>query len=140
MTATFVPAPPVQVPLTDKTGIITRPWYAHFTARHEQAGGSSDKIDAAHAAALSAVPQTTQVVAIGGLHAGGDLSGNVALSLYRAMTTVAQLPSSGMTDGDWAYAKDGRKPGEAAGAGTGVPCFWSAGNWVAVTSGAAVTP
>ena len=139
MTATFVPAPPVQVPVVDKNGMVTRPWYAHFTARHEQAGGSGDKIEAAHAAATAAAPQSTQIVALGGLHLGGDLSGNVAISLYRAMTTVAQLPSSGLTEGDFAYAKNGRKPGEGAGAGTGVPVFWSNGAWIAVTSGATVT-
>lgn len=139
MSATFVPAPPVHAPLVDAGGMITRPWRAHLAARHEQAGGSADKIDAAHAAALAAVPRTTQVVAAGGLHAGGDLTGNVAVSLYRSMAMVGALPAGGNSEGDWAYARDGRKPGEGAGAGTGVPVFWSAGHWIAVTSGMAVT-
>lgn len=139
MSATFVPAPPVNVPVVDANGVITRPWQAHLTARHQQAGGSVDKIDAAHAAALAAVPQATQVVAAGGLHTGGDLTGNVAVSLYRAMTTVSALPATGNSEGDWAYARDGRKPGETAGAGTGAPVFWSAGHWVAATSGATIT-
>jgi hypothetical protein len=138
-TGTFVPAPPVRVPLVDRDGMVTRPWFAHFTARHEQAGGSSDKIDAAHAAAVAAVPRTTQVVASGGLHVGGALSDNVGVAFYRAVTVVGSLPGAGNADGDWAYALDGRKPGEGAGAGTGVPCFWSAMHWVAVTSGIGVT-
>ena len=140
MTATFVPAPPVNVPLVGKDGIITRPWYAHFTARHEQAGGAIDKIDAASIAALAAVPKTTNVVGSGGLHSvASSLASDVGVTLYKAFTTVALLPTAGNATGDWVYAFNGRKPGEAAGLGTGVPCFYSAGNWVAVTSGATVT-
>jgi hypothetical protein len=139
MTATFVPAPPIHVPMVDRQGLVSGPWRAHFVARHRPAGGSADKIEAAHASATAAVPRATQVLAVGGLHVGGTLSDNVALSLYRAIALVADLPASGVADGDWAYAQNGRKPGEAVGAGTGVPCFWSAGRWVAVTSGATVT-
>jgi len=54
------------------------------------------------------------------------------------VTCQANLPSSA-AEGDWAYALNGRKTGEAAGAGTGVPCWRSNGAWIAVDSGAAVT-
>ena len=140
MTATFVPAPPIKEPLVDSRGFVTLPWRNHFLRRHEQAGSSADKIDAAHSLAVAAVPQTTQVVGAGGLRSvGNDLSGNVGVVFYRIITTVALLPTSGNTDGDWAYGVNGRKPGEGAGAGTGVPVFWSHRAWVAVTSGATVT-
>jgi hypothetical protein len=42
--------------------------------------------------------------------------------------TVSTLPSS-PSAGSIAYATDGRKVGEGAGAGTGVPCYYSNGNW-----------
>ena len=32
-------------------------------------------------------------------------------------------------EGQWAFALDGRKTGEGAGAGTGVPCYFSNGSW-----------
>ena len=80
------------------------------------------------------------MIAGAGLYgAGSALSGNVALSLYKSKTSVANLPAANNIEGEWAYATDGRKPGEAAEAGTGAPCFWSNGQWVAATSGAAVT-
>jgi hypothetical protein len=41
---------------------------------------------------------------------------------------VANLPST-TTEGQLAYATDGRKVGEGAGAGTGVPVYWSAAQW-----------
>ena len=115
-------------------------WIGAMDAR---AGSRFDKIEAAHSIATAAAPQTTQVVAGGGLQVGGALTGNVGLALYRAVATVASLPTTGLTDGDWAYAQDGLKPGESTGAGSGVPCFWSTvagtGGWYAVTSGALVT-
>lgn len=54
-------------------------------------------------------------------------------------TTVAQLPTSGIP-GQLAHATDGRKPGEGAGAGTGMLCFWDAatGTWISVSSGTTV--
>ena len=54
--------------------------------------------------------------------------------------TVAGLPATGAT-GQFAYASNGRKPGEGAGSGTGVPVFWNAGSasWFSYCSGAAVT-
>src|SRR2546423_550136 len=99
MTAKFVPAPPVNVPMVDEHRMITRPWFAHIVARHEQAGGSADKIDAAHAAAVAAVPQTTEVVAVNGLHNGGALGGNIAITLYRGFDLAANLPATGNAEG-----------------------------------------
>ena len=139
MTAVFVPAPPVNQPLAGPDGRLSRAWRGFFLALYNRGGGAADKVEAAHGAALAAAPAATQVVAVGGLHTGGDLTANVAVSLYRAISAVAALPPLGNTEGDWAYALDGRKPGESAGAGSGAPCFWSSGQWIAVTSGVAVT-
>jgi hypothetical protein len=138
MAATDVPPPPLNRPFLDGAFVST-PWQIWFSALRDRTGGAGDKVEAAHAAALAAVPQTTQVVAGGGLQVGGALNQNVPVTLYVASTTVAMLPVSGLSQGDWAYAQNGRKPGEGAGAGTGVPCFWSGSSWIAVTSGAAVT-
>ena len=91
------------------------------------------------ALAKTAAPASLNIVANGGLQRGGPLSGDVGVALYRAVKPVAQLPTTGNAPGDWAYAVDGRKPGEAAGQGTGVPVFWSVTAWFAVTSGAQVT-
>ncbi len=85
------------------------------------------------------VPASRNVVTSGGLKGGGSLSDDVAVVLYRVVTGVASLPTTGNAAGDLAYAIDGRKPGEGVGAGTGVPCFWSGSGWFAVTSGAVVT-
>jgi hypothetical protein len=53
--------------------------------------------------------------------------------------TVANLTAlSGVTAGAIAYATDGRKSGEGAGAGTGCPVYYS-GGWKAFSSDAAVT-
>jgi hypothetical protein len=138
MTATFVPAPPFKEPLTDDAGRLSRAWRGFILALYNRCGGAADKVDAAHAAAIAAVPRSAQIVAVGGLHVGGDLTGNVALAFYRAVATVAALPAAGVGDGDWAYAVDGRKAGEGPGAGTGVPVWRSGGQWFAVDSGAAV--
>lgn len=138
MTSTPLPAPPFKVPLTDPSGQVSRAWQAFLQALYVRSGGSFDKIDVAHAAALAAVPRSSRVLGVAGLHAGGDLSGDVAVALYRALRTVASLPTAGISDGDWAYAVDGRKAGEAAGAGTGVPVWSSGGRWFAIDSGAVV--
>lgn len=139
MTATRVPPPPFNTPFLEG-GFVSNAWQFFITAVYGALyGGGFDKVDAAHAAAMAAVPRTTQVVAGGGLQVGGSLSGNVAVTFYRVKCAVASLPAAGAAEGDWAYAFNGRKPGEAAGAGTGVPCFRSNGAWVAATSGAAVT-
>lgn len=56
---------------------------------------------------------------------------------------VSGLPSAAdqpqPTDGLVAYATDGRKPGEGAGAGTGVLCYFSNGHWRRTSDDAVVT-
>jgi hypothetical protein len=139
MTATRVPPPPFNTPLLDGA-FVSNAWQFFISALYGAVYGEGfDKVDAAHAAAVAAVPRATQVVAGGGLQVGGSLVGNVAVTLYRSNCAVAALPPSGNAEGDWAYAFDGRKPGEGAGSGTGVPCFWSNGHWIAATSGATIT-
>ena len=139
MTATRVPPPPFSTPFLDG-GFVANAWQFFISALYGALYGEGfDKVEAAHAAAVAAVPRATQVVAGGGLQAGGSLAGNVAVTLYRLNCAVAVLPTSANAEGDWAYALDGRKPGEGAGSGTGVPCFWSNGHWIAVTSGAPAT-
>ena len=119
-------------PVTDRSGGAT-PVFRSWMEQVRKA------LNAASALAGGAVQGTTNIVASGGLQVGGATGAEVGVALYRAYATVAQLPSTGAKDGDWAYAKDGRKPGELAGAGTGVPCFRANGLWNAVTSGVAVT-
>lgn len=46
---------------------------------------------------------------------------------YLVQYTVAQLPAG--KEGYIAYATNGRKTGEGAGAGTGVPVYYSNGKW-----------
>jgi hypothetical protein len=139
MTANPVPAPNFAKPIVDEGG-YAETWFQWFLrGLYDRTGGTDDKVDAAHGLASNAVPQTTEIVTAGGLKSGGALTGNVGVTLYTAKATVANLPTSGNSTGDWAFATNGRKPGESAGAGTGVPCFWSGSNWFAVTSGAAVT-
>jgi hypothetical protein len=138
MSAVTVPPPPYSQALLEG-GFLSRPWRTFIQALYRQVfGGGFDKVDAAYEAAISAAAASTQVLGAGGLTGGGALSGNVAVALYRVKAIVAALPAKA-TEGDWAYALNGRKPGEGAGAGTGVPCFWSGTHWIAVTSSAAVT-
>ena len=94
-----------------------------------------DALNASTQQASAAVPSTLNIVPTGGLQRGGPLSEDVGVSLYRAMVMVDQLPMIGNTPGDWAYALNGRKPGESDGAGTGVPVFWSVAAWFSATSG-----
>ncbi|AWN55074.1 hypothetical protein [Methylobacterium sp. 17Sr1-1] len=61
------------------------------------------------------------------LSAIGDLS--VTGSVRPATVTVAQLASLSPTVGDQRYVSNGRKIGEAAGSGTGVPAYYSNGSW-----------
>jgi hypothetical protein len=42
--------------------------------------------------------------------------------------TVAKLPNA-PSQGQQAYATNGRKVGESAGSGSGVPVYWSNGAW-----------
>jgi hypothetical protein len=140
MSATRVPPPPFSTPFLDG-GFVSGVWRFFLSALFDAVYGEGfDKIDAAHTVAIAAVPKATQVIAGGGLQgAGSSLSGNVGIAFYRTRAPATSLPLSGNDEGDWAYAYDGRKPGEGPGSGTGVACFWSAGHWIAVTSGAAVT-
>ena len=52
--------------------------------------------------------------------------------------TVDTLPSRPI-EGDTAYASNGRKNGEGAGAGTGVLVFFDGSNWIACDSGQPVS-
>lgn len=139
MSATILPPPPTNRPLQDGSGGITALWAAWFARVYNRLGGAGDKVDAAWQAAMAAAPAARNVVGAGGLQSGGPLTADVGLTLYRTMAEVALLPTTGLSAGDWAYAFDGRNPGQAAGAGTGVPCFWNKTHWIAVTTGAAVT-
>lgn len=55
--------------------------------------------------------------------------------------TLASLPLSGVENGARAFATDGRKTGEAAGAGTGIPVWYDRTSltWRTYTTGAAAT-
>ena len=137
MAETPVPRPPFATPLLTG-GTVSIKWQTWFMAVWNRLGGQTDKVEAAYSAASAAAPATTEVVAGAGLQQGGQLAGNVAIELYAAMTDVASLPTSANV-GDWAYALDGRKVGEASGSGTGVPVWWSGTAWYAVDSGAVVS-
>jgi len=50
------------------------------------------------------------------------------IAAARRAYTVAALPLA-PPEGATAYATNGRKSGEGAGAGTGVPVYYSAGKW-----------
>ena len=64
----------------------------------------------------------------------------VAVNPVPRVFTVAGLPTTG-ANGEWAFAGNGRKPGEGGGAGTGVPVFFNSatGTWFSYCSGAVVT-
>lgn len=140
MVAVDVPALDYAAQLVEPaSGRLTPYGDAFLRSLLRRTGDASDKVEAAHALASVAVPQIRQVVGAGGLQNGGGLAANVGLTLYRSIDALANLPVTAISEGDWAYALDGRKPGEGAGAGTGVPCFWSQGGWLSACSGAAVT-
>ena len=77
----------------------------------------------------SALTTDGEITAMGGLAISG---GALALPNY----TVATLPSS--PNGSIAYASNGRKPWEAAGAGTGVLVWVSTNRWLSILSGTQV--
>ena len=52
--------------------------------------------------------------------------------------TVAALPAN-LSAGSIAFATNGRKPGEAAGAGSGVQVFFDGQHWISSSSGSAVS-
>ena len=133
--ATTVPAPNWSNPIVDPAGFPTR-WFRAFLEAVYSAGAD---LRAATATANAAAPASALVVASGGLHGGGPIGANAGVSLYKARASVALLPSTGLSEGDWAYALNGRKPAEGAGVGTGVPVSWSRGAWISVYSGVAVT-
>jgi hypothetical protein len=68
------------------------------------------------------------------------LAGGIAIVQAPPSYTVASLPTTGNGNGAPAWASNGRKPGEGAGAGTGVPVFWNptTGSWYSYLSGAPV--
>ena len=68
-----------------------------------------------------------------------DLKSGVAAYPYSPVYTVAGLPSTG-SSGQFAFASNGRKPGEGAGSGTGVPVFFNSatGTWFSYCSGTVV--
>ena len=55
--------------------------------------------------------------------------------------TVAGLPTTGNSAGAYAWASNGRLPGQGSGAGTGCPIFWNAATsqWYSFLSGAQIT-
>lgn len=140
MASTRLALPPSHVPLFDdaegsKPGTLHPAWRAFFQGVFFRLGGSTDNLAIALLAALSAVPNTTEIVAAGGLQFGGSLADNIPVALYAFVGPVAGLPTD-KTVGDWAYATDGRKAGEGAGSGTGLPVWWDGTNWKAVDTGA----
>ena len=140
MGAVSLPPPPLNAPLADGGGVIANPWRLWVMAVYRTLYADGyDKVDAAYTVATAAASATTPVVGAGGLQGGGALNDGAGVRLYAALDLAANLPTTGLAQGDWAYAFDGRKPGEAAGHGTGVPCFWSNGVWNAVTTGVPVT-
>lgn len=68
------------------------------------------------------------------------LKTGIAVQPVAPSYTVVALPATAQT-GAYAWATNGRKPGEGAGAGTGVPVFWnpSTSQWFSSLSGAQVT-
>jgi hypothetical protein len=136
MADTQVPAPPFAVGFISG-GVIAPAWQSWLLAVWNRLGGQTDKVEAAYATASAAAPATSEVVASGGLQRGGQIGGNVGVALYVAITDVASLPTLGVNDGDWAYALDAQKIGEAAGEGTGAPVWYSRGDWYDVDTGAA---
>jgi len=73
----------------------------------------------------------------------GNKSGilSLAVKINAGGFTVATLPSTaatGMVEGATSYATNGRKIGELAGSGTGVPVYFSNGSWRVFSTDAAV--
>ena len=111
-------------PITDADGHATHTYRTWMTA-------VTTAVNSALTLAQAAVPGSRRVIAAGGLQVGGTLQSDVGVALYKIKTTVAQLPTTTTAAGDWAYALDGCKPGEAGGAERcggslrpDVPCRW----------------
>lgn len=128
-----LPTPPFHLPLVDKDGFVSTGWQPFLQAVVDQGA----TVTAALSTAKAAAPGSAEVVTLNGLHGGGRIGGNAAVRLYRAVCAVADLPTMA-SEGDLAYAIDGRRGAEGSGAGTGVPVWYSAGTWYAIDSGAAV--
>ncbi|MGH7017860.1 MAG: hypothetical protein ACRED8_12370, partial [Caulobacteraceae bacterium] len=70
-------------PIVDPgTGKLTRRAFAALSGLRVRTGGDSDKVDQAFQIASAAVPQSTEVVASGGLKGGGPLNANAGIALY----------------------------------------------------------
>jgi hypothetical protein len=69
-----------------------------------------------------------------------QLARGILLNPAPSSYTVAALPATASA-GTYAWASNGRKPAEGAGAGTGVPVFWNptTNQWFSFLSGAVVT-
>lgn len=69
-----------------------------------------------------------------------QLRSGVLIQSVSPSFTFATLPLTGVA-GQFAWASNGRKPGEGAGLGTGVPVFWnpSTATWFSYLSGLVVT-
>jgi hypothetical protein len=66
-------------------------------------------------------------------------SGRAEIAGGMGRSTFANLASVNASDGSIIFVTDGRKVGESAGAGTGIPAYFSGGVWRAFSSDAAVT-
>lgn len=55
--------------------------------------------------------------------------GTVTVVISRSVGTVAELLAVTGWEGQVAYATNGRKTGEGAAAGTGIPCYFSSATW-----------
>lgn len=137
MTAVRVPTPQFGQPLVNGDGVVTKGWRDFLQGIFNRIGGPQDKVDAA-AQASDAVIASRLVIAGAGLSGGGELSADITIRLYRVVTTVAALPSTDNQPASWAFATDGRKPGEGAAAGTGCPVIWTNGAWYSAFSGSVV--
>jgi hypothetical protein len=84
-----------------------------------------------------------QISVMGGTVSGGGANATLpqfTVPLLPWPVTFAQLPVMHVQNsGCMVFCMNGRKPGEAAGAGTGVLVFWSSAQWISVCSGTAVT-
>lgn len=124
---------PVQVPIFPGQQQLPEPWLRFF----QQVAAAANAALAA-ASAEEAVLNDRRVNAGAGLAGGGNLGADVAVRFYVDMNVVANLPATA-TPGAWCFATNGRKSGEGAGAGTGVPVCWDGSHWIAPWSSAAVT-
>lgn len=80
---------------------------------------------------------TGDITVTGALNA--SIGGSLTPTAFKfPSSTQANLPATPVA-GDSFLVTDGRKPGEAASAGTGVLCVFDGKNWVDVSSGTTVT-